>query len=97
MNGPRTIKNFYYDKWSDYKTPEWSHTRKGMDSKSEYILRDIDDEFAVSESTNKIFSIIFRFRLIFFVLLLFSFDLYWWYKNRYLYKAYYMYKTTFFK
>lgn len=95
MSGPRTIKNFYYDKWSDYKTPKWSNTKQGMDSKAEYIIRDFEDEFSVSESTNKNLNFFIKYRIIFFLAILFSFDLYWLYKHRYLYNTYIMYKNTF--
>lgn len=97
MSGPRTIKNFYYDQWSNYKTPDWSDLKHGMDSKTEYILRDLDDELAVSQRTNQVYKLLLKYRILIASLLFFSLDIFFVLKNRHLYKSYVMYKSAFFK
>lgn len=97
MRGPRTIKNFYFDKWSDFKTPKWSGTKYGYDSKTEYILRDLDENLSVSSKEEKRFRFIIKYRIILYLLIIFSIDIYMFYSNRPLFNIYQMYKNTFFK
>jgi hypothetical protein len=36
---PRTIKDFYHNKWTNFKKPKWFHPYNGWDVRSEYIYR----------------------------------------------------------
>ena len=96
MKGPRTIKNFYFDKWSDFKTPKWSNFNTGMDYKSEYIFRDQDDDIDMSHRTNRYIKLLKKFRFVFYFLFLFSLDIYFFIDNLGLFENYLLIKKTFF-
>ena len=34
---PRTKKDFYYNKWTDFKAPDWYHPYNGTDARSEFL------------------------------------------------------------
>jgi hypothetical protein len=34
---PRTMKDFYHSKWTDYEKPKWYHPYNGLDWRSEYM------------------------------------------------------------
>jgi len=74
MKGPRTIKNFYFDKWSDYRTPKWSNFKTGMDNKSEYIFREYDEDLDISQRSYKLIKNLKRFRFLFYAIFLLSID-----------------------
>lgn len=96
MKGPRTIKNFYFDKWSDYKIPKWSNMRTGMDYKSEYIFREKDEDLDLSHRTNWLIKFIKRYRFVFYALILFGVDLFILFDNFGLYMNYRLIRKTFF-
>jgi len=97
MKGPRTIKNFYFDKWSEYKTPKWSNLRSGYDYKSEYIFRERDEYMEFSHETSRRMKFLKKFRFYFYVLFLLSLDLYLFFDNLGLYLNYRLVRNTFFK
>jgi hypothetical protein len=96
MRGPRTIKNFYWDKWSSYKTPKWSNLNSGMDSRAEYIIRDTEDNLDISYFDNLVIKIIKSLKLLFYLIFIFSIDIYLFMDNWQNYKIYKMFKQTFF-
>jgi hypothetical protein len=95
MRGPRTIKNFYWDKWSNFKTPKWSNLSTGMDFKAEYMHRN-NENLDEPHRETVIKNWIFRYRLVFYILFLVSFDLILLYDNLGLYNNYLMFRNTFF-
>jgi curved DNA-binding protein CbpA len=96
MRGPRTVKNFYWDKWSNFKTPKWSNLKSGLDYKAEYMHRTKDDYIDKPLAHSRFLSFLEKYRLIWFILFIFSVDLITIYKNYGLYKTYKMFKDTFF-
>ncbi len=97
MKGPRTIKNFYFDKWSEFKIPKWSNLRTGMDYKSEYIFRDTDEDLDLSHRTNWFIKKLKKYRFVFYFLMLFSLDIFLFIDNIGLYLNYRLIKKTFFE
>jgi hypothetical protein len=97
MRGPRSIKNFYWDKWSNFKTPNWSNLRSGMDYRAEYMHRGMDENLDESHTNAKIKSSLFNFRVLIYIICLMSFDLFLLYDNRGLYNNYKMFRKTFFE
>ena len=75
MSGPRTIKNFYYNKWTDYKTPKWSNLKDGLDSQTEYILREKEDDLEDSAARNRFYKNVIRNRILIYILIIFSTDI----------------------
>lgn len=96
MKGPRSIKNFYWDKWSEFKTPKWSNFYTGMDFKSEYIFRNQDDDLDISHRMNSMKRSLIKYRFIFYALFLFSVDIYFCLDNLGLYLNYRLIMKTFF-
>jgi curved DNA-binding protein CbpA len=96
MSGPRTIKNFYYNKWTEYKTPQWSNLKDGMDSQTEYILREKEDDLEDSATKYRIVRNIKRYRLFIYFLIIFSPDLLFVYNNWNLFSIYRMIRDAFF-
>lgn len=49
--GPRTINEFYGDKWSEYKKPNWYNIFSGADQRSDYMARkrEFDNYYADEE------------------------------------------------
>jgi curved DNA-binding protein CbpA len=94
--GPTTIKNFYYDKWSNFKTPKWSNLNSGMDMKSEYIFRDLNEDLQMSRKEHLVSSFIDKHRIKFYFLGLMLIDLIFLYDNSGLFLNYLMFKKTFF-
>jgi curved DNA-binding protein CbpA len=97
MKGPRTIKNFYFDKWSDFKIPKWSNMRTGMDYKSEYIFRENDEDLDLSHRVNWLIKILKKYRFVFYALFLFSVDLFLFLDNFGFYMNYRLIRKTFFE
>jgi curved DNA-binding protein CbpA len=97
MKGPRTIKNFYFDKWSEFKIPKWSNLRSGYDYKSEYIFREKDEDMEFSYITNQRIKFLKKNRFFFYFVFLFSLDLYIFMDNLGLFLNYRLIKNTFFK
>lgn len=96
MKGPRTIKNFYFDKWSEFKIPKWSNLRTGMDYKSEYIFRENDEDLDLSHRTNWLIKMLRKYRFIYYALCLFCVDLFLFFDNFGLYMNYRLIRKTFF-
>lgn len=97
MKGPRTIKNFYFDKWSEFKAPKWSNLRSGLDYKSEYIFREQDEDMEFSHETNRRMKLLKKYRFFFYAFFLLSLDLYLFLDNLGLYLNYRLVRNTFFK
>jgi curved DNA-binding protein CbpA len=98
--GPRTIKNFYYNKWTDYKTPSWVNLKSGKDIKSEYIYRKDDEEdvfFSQSNKESKIVKIMKKYRIFLYIIFIFSFDIFLIFENYGFYQIYTMYRDVFIK
>lgn len=95
FRGPRTVKNFYYDKWSNFKAPKWSNLNTGHDIKSEYIFRDSSDNMDMPYKFNKIQKILIKNRIIIYFILVFSLDLFLFFDNWYLYQNYKMLRSLF--
>jgi curved DNA-binding protein CbpA len=97
MRGPKTIKNFYWDKWGEFKTPTWSNLKSGMDYRAEYMMRqgeeEIDEPYAYSAFRKKII----KYRVLIYLITIFALDIFIIADNCKLYKTYLMFKTTFFK
>lgn len=96
MSGPRTIKNFYYNKWTDYKTPKWSNLKDGLDSQTEYILREKEDDLEDSAARHKFYKTVIRNRIIIYILIIFSTDIFFFYNNWNLFNIYRIVRDTFF-
>jgi curved DNA-binding protein CbpA len=96
MRGPRNIKNFYWDKWSDFKTPKWSNMNTGMDYRAEYMHRSNDENLDEPHRQAKIKKSVFKSRIILYILFLMSFDLLLLFDNWGIYKTFIMFKNTFF-
>ena len=96
-HGPRTIKNFYFNKWNDYKTPSWVNLKSGQDIKSEYIFRkDYNDNiFEESYKSSRIKRLIIKYRLLLYLLFIFSLDIFILVDNRGLINIYNMYKQVY--
>jgi DnaJ-class molecular chaperone len=95
-NGPRTIKNFYFNKWTDYKTPTWSNVNTGMDSQTEYILRDREEDLDVSARKYKMEMLLQQKRILIYILFIFGIDILFVYFNLPFYRMYRLYKEAFF-
>jgi len=96
MRGPRSIKNFYYNKWTDYKTPKWSNLHSGEDVKSEYIFRESDDMMDSSHREVKFRKKLKMRRFIIYFLLMISLDVYLLLDNASTLYSYFHFKKTFF-
>ena len=95
--GPKTIKNYYYNKWTDFKTPKWSNLYSGMDIKSEYINRKEDNDIHSSYLCNRIYNQIVKYRLFFYLMFVISLDLYMLIDNYSNIKYYYLYREILLK
>ena len=97
MRGPRTVKNFYYNKWSDYKIPKWSNLFSGQDVKSEYIFRENNntDDMDLSDNDVKFHRHLRNRRFIIYFLLAISIDIYLFADNMSNIISYFHYKKNF--
>jgi curved DNA-binding protein CbpA len=96
MSGPRTIKNTYYNKWTEFKTPKWSNLKDGMDSQAEYILRDKEDDLEDSVDKYRLYRFLTRYRIYIYLMLIFSPDILFFYNNWNMFSIYRMIRDTFF-
>lgn len=96
LRGPRTIRNFYYNKWTNYKTPSWSNLKSGEDVKSEYIFRDSEDMMESSHDEVKTRKYFRSKRFIVYFLLLISIDMFFLFDNVSVLYSYFQFKKSFF-
>jgi hypothetical protein len=96
MRGPRTVKNFYWDKWSNFKTPKWSNLRSGKDYRAEYIVRNSEEDLDDPHYKAKFHRLVIKFRVILYLLFIFSLDIFLVLDNWDLYKTYVHFKELFF-
>jgi DnaJ-class molecular chaperone len=96
MRGPRRIKNFYWDKWSEFKTPKWSNMKTGQDFRAEYMHRSSEENLDESQNKAQMRIKIFNYRLIIYCLVIMSIDLFLLYDNYWLYNNYKNFKKAFF-
>jgi len=96
MRGPRTVKNFYWDKWSNFKTPKWSNLRSGVDYRAEYIVRNSEEDLDDPHYKAKFNRLVIKFRVILYLLVIFSLDIFLVLDNWDVYKTYVLFKELFF-
>lgn len=96
MRGPRSIKNFYWDKWSNFKTPKWSNLKSGMDYRAEYMFRDDKAATDMPYKSFKLYVILVKRRIVVIFLIIFGIDILFVMKNWGFYKAFKMYEKAFF-
>lgn len=74
---PRTIKDFYHNKWTNYTKPKWFHPYNGWDVRSEYIYRkkSHDGHWYVPPRVDIVMEFIELNRLFFYILFFFMGDL----------------------
>ena len=94
--GTRTIKNFYYNKWTGYRTPDWTNAEAGHDSQSEYMFRNKDDDFEVKKKDQQRSEFYRKYRLVGYVLFLIALDLFLVADNYFGYKNYRLVVKTYF-
>lgn len=95
--GPRTIKNFYFNRWTDFKIPKWSNLKSGVDMRSEYLYRKDDAEFDKSHQYNEIIRLLIKYRVFLYFLFVISFDIFIFADNIGNIMAYQMSKEMFLK
>ena len=83
---PRTQKDFYNTKWTNYQKPKWYHPYNGFNVRDEYIYRkkDTDRAFAVAPHVDIILDWSDAHRLWLYLAAFAVFNIYDLYKNIYL-------------
>lgn len=100
FRGPSSVKSFYYNKWTGFRVPKWSNLYKGYDIKSDYLYREdenMDELNFLSYKYRKVKRLVYRNRLLFYLIWMAGIDLLLIWDNYLLYKDYKMCKKAFFE
>lgn len=98
MFGPKKMTDLYNDKWSDFKKPNWSKSKYGMDYKNEYMESGKEENynnFETSISSIKIINFFIKFRALFIIILILAFDMIYIFVNKFYIRQYLMHKKIF--